>query len=223
MTTPISASRPRLVRRNDHILVGRPSTTLIGFTGASRTAPVSAPCSAQRLGRSSRHPRCGHQRSAPDRQEHARPAHRSGFPGIRAALSRRGSGPGGGPGRPQPVRPAQRPAGHQLWGVTRERKGADHTLAALKSIRAARLSAVRHPGQPVGPLPAASAVTVPPGLGGRNWTAIPTNTKVVALTFDAGANADGVRARVEGQRHDFGVGRDGRPVPAAQARRNRDR
>jgi transposase len=26
----------------------------------------------------------------------------------------------------------------QLWGVTRERKGADHTLAALKSIRAAR-------------------------------------------------------------------------------------
>jgi transposase len=29
-------------------------------------------------------------------------------------------------------------AGDQLWGVTRERKGADHTLAALKSIRAAR-------------------------------------------------------------------------------------
>ena len=26
----------------------------------------------------------------------------------------------------------------QLWGVTREHKGADHTLAALKSIRAAR-------------------------------------------------------------------------------------
>jgi DDE superfamily endonuclease len=26
----------------------------------------------------------------------------------------------------------------QLWGITRERKGADHTLAALKSIRAAR-------------------------------------------------------------------------------------
>ena len=31
-----------------------------------------------------------------------------------------------------------------------------------------------------------------PGLGGQNWTAIPTNAKVVALTFDAGANADGV-------------------------------
>jgi hypothetical protein len=26
----------------------------------------------------------------------------------------------------------------QLWGVVRRRKGADHTLAALKSIRAAR-------------------------------------------------------------------------------------
>jgi hypothetical protein len=33
-----------------------------------------------------------------------------------------------------------------------------------------------------GPLPAASAAAVPPGLGGRNWTAIPTNAKVVALT-----------------------------------------
>ena len=43
-----------------------------------------------------------------------------------------------------------------------------------------------------GPLPAASAATVPAGLGGQNWTAIPTNAKVVALTFDAGANADGV-------------------------------
>ena len=41
----------------------------------------------------------------------------------------------------------------QLWGVTRERKGAGHTLAALKSIRDARpgrLPAVRHLGQPVG-------------------------------------------------------------------------
>ena len=41
---------------------------------------------------------------------------------------------------------------------------------------------------------AASAATqpVPPGLGGRNWTVIPATPKVVALTFDAGANADGV-------------------------------
>jgi peptidoglycan/xylan/chitin deacetylase (PgdA/CDA1 family) len=41
---------------------------------------------------------------------------------------------------------------------------------------------------------AASATTqpVPPGLGGRNWTVIPATPKVVALTFDAGANADAV-------------------------------
>src|SRR5919201_2431521 len=47
-----------------------------------------------------------------------------------------------------------------------------------------------------GPLPAASAATrlVPPGLGGQNWTAVPTHAKVVALTFDAGANADGVQS-----------------------------
>jgi len=43
-----------------------------------------------------------------------------------------------------------------------------------------------------GPLPAASAAAVPAGLGGQNWTAIPNQGKVVALTFDAGANADGV-------------------------------
>ena len=47
-----------------------------------------------------------------------------------------------------------------------------------------------------GPLPAASAATppLPAGLGGQNWTAIPTHAKVVALTFDAGANADGVQS-----------------------------
>jgi peptidoglycan/xylan/chitin deacetylase (PgdA/CDA1 family) len=33
---------------------------------------------------------------------------------------------------------------------------------------------------------------VPTGLGGKVWTAIPVTAKVVALTFDAGANADGV-------------------------------
>jgi peptidoglycan/xylan/chitin deacetylase (PgdA/CDA1 family) len=41
--------------------------------------------------------------------------------------------------------------------------------------------------------PAAAATRpVPSGLGGRVWTSIPTSEKVVALTFDAGANADGV-------------------------------
>jgi len=45
-------------------------------------------------------------------------------------------------------------------------------------------------------IPAASAVTqpVPPGLSGQNWTVVPTHAKVVALTFDAGANADGVQS-----------------------------
>ncbi len=37
-----------------------------------------------------------------------------------------------------------------------------------------------------------SVASVPPGLGGREWSLIPTHDKVVALTFDAGANADGV-------------------------------
>jgi peptidoglycan/xylan/chitin deacetylase (PgdA/CDA1 family) len=46
------------------------------------------------------------------------------------------------------------------------------------------------------PLPVAAAAgePLPPGLGGQNWTAIPTHAKVVALTFDAGANADAVRS-----------------------------
>ena len=35
-------------------------------------------------------------------------------------------------------------------------------------------------------------LAVPAGLGGRVWNVIPVQAKVVALTFDAGANADGV-------------------------------
>ena len=63
------------------------------------------------------------------------------------------------------------------------------SLAATAVLAAGALAAAV-------PLPAASAATqpVPPGLGGQNWTAIPTHAKVVALTFDAGANADGVRS-----------------------------
>ena len=62
-------------------------------------------------------------------------------------------------------------------------------LAATTVLAAGALAAAA-------PLPAASAATqpVPPGLAGQNWTAIPTHAKVVALTFDAGANADGVRS-----------------------------
>ena len=36
------------------------------------------------------------------------------------------------------------------------------------------------------------AQAAPAGLGGRVWNTIPVKAKVVALTFDAGANADGV-------------------------------
>ena len=48
-----------------------------------------------------------------------------------------------------------------------------------------------------------AAKPLPTGLGGRNWTAIPTHVKVVALTFDAGANADGVNSilRTLGETH----------------------
>jgi peptidoglycan/xylan/chitin deacetylase (PgdA/CDA1 family) len=38
----------------------------------------------------------------------------------------------------------------------------------------------------------AAGKPLPPGLGGREWSVIGTKHKVVALTFDAGANADGV-------------------------------
>jgi len=49
----------------------------------------------------------------------------------------------------------------------------------------------------------APSQTVPTGLGGRVWDVIPTNAKVVALTFDAGANADGVASILKtlGQDH----------------------
>jgi peptidoglycan/xylan/chitin deacetylase (PgdA/CDA1 family) len=40
---------------------------------------------------------------------------------------------------------------------------------------------------------AQARTTVPPGLPGTEWTVLPTTRKVVALTFDAGGNADGVQ------------------------------
>ncbi len=39
---------------------------------------------------------------------------------------------------------------------------------------------------------ASTAKPVPAGLGATEWTAVKTGSKIVALTFDAGANADGV-------------------------------
>ena len=43
---------------------------------------------------------------------------------------------------------------------------------------------------------------VPAGLAGTEWTTIPTSRKVVALTFDAGANADGVSSILATLRRD---------------------
>ena len=60
-------------------------------------------------------------------------------------VERRTAGAAGGPGKPTGSNPGRAPrsdptclADDQLWGITRLRKGGDHTLAALKSIRAAR-------------------------------------------------------------------------------------
>ena len=72
-------------------------------------------------------------------------------------------------------------------------KGTTTRIGPLAALAATAMLAA---GVVSGPLPAASAATqpVPPGLSGQNWTAIPTHAKVVALTFDAGANADGVQS-----------------------------
>ena len=69
-------------------------------------------------------------------------------------------------------------------------------LGRIGPLAAVAASVMLAAGAVSGPLPAASATIqpVPPGLSGQNWTAIPTNAKVVALTFDAGANADGVQS-----------------------------
>lgn len=50
------------------------------------------------------------------------------------------------------------------------------------------------PAPPATSSPATSTSTtaVPPGLSGRVWTTIPTTSHVVALTFDAGANGNGL-------------------------------
>ena len=75
----------------------------------------------------------------------------------------------------------------QAIGQLRRSSGRAGPLAAVVFLAVGVLAAS-------GSVPAASAATqpLPPGLGGQNWTAIPTDAKVVALTFDAGANADGV-------------------------------
>lgn len=48
------------------------------------------------------------------------------------------------------------------------------------------------PRPPLPPPPTPPSGDVPPSLIGTQWSVLPTSQKVVALTFDAGANADGV-------------------------------
>src|SRR5690348_18153556 len=80
--------------------------------------------------------------------------------------------------------PAARAGKATRWlGRSAPRAG---SLTAAAFLAAGVLSAA-------GPLLPASAATVPSRLGGQNWTAITTNAKVVAQTFDAGANADAVQ------------------------------
>jgi peptidoglycan/xylan/chitin deacetylase (PgdA/CDA1 family) len=76
-------------------------------------------------------------------------------------------------------------------------KGQLHPARILSAAAAAVLAAATAIGagtstaqaQAAGP---AQPQAAPAGLGGQVWTTIPTHAKVVALTFDAGANADGV-------------------------------
>jgi peptidoglycan/xylan/chitin deacetylase (PgdA/CDA1 family) len=68
----------------------------------------------------------------------------------------------------------------------------------LALVASAVVAAGKRTGAPLTLAGAASAASthfarqVPQGLGGKVWTVIPTHAKVVALTFDAGSNADGV-------------------------------
>ena len=89
----------------------------------------------------------------------------------------------------------------------------------------ARLTAPRLPSlpatQPVPPAPASANPPVTGWLSGTDWTSIPTTRHVVALTFDAGANADAVRPILATLRRDrvaasfFLTGNFVRAFPAA--------
>jgi peptidoglycan/xylan/chitin deacetylase (PgdA/CDA1 family) len=61
--------------------------------------------------------------------------------------------------------------------------------AALAAGVAAEQAHVPASAQALAP---AATKPVPTGLGGKDWTTVKTSTKIVALTFDAGSNADGV-------------------------------
>jgi peptidoglycan/xylan/chitin deacetylase (PgdA/CDA1 family) len=69
-------------------------------------------------------------------------------------------------------------------------------LPALAMIGAVAVAGLGRPALAARAAPVASATTkpVPAGFGGHDWTQVKASNKIVALTFDAGANADGVRS-----------------------------
>ena len=76
-------------------------------------------------------------------------------------------------------------AGSPAPGVNVAVRGTDNAVWAA-SYRACRWSAFTQAWAPAAPATPAG------GLLGTDWTRIPTSSKVVALTFDAGANAAGL-------------------------------
>jgi peptidoglycan/xylan/chitin deacetylase (PgdA/CDA1 family) len=93
-------------------------------------------------------------------------------------------------------------------------------------------STTQAPTAPPGSIPSATPSAPPPstspgpagitgGLAGKDWTYIPTSRRVVALTFDAGANADAVPSILATLRHEgvpatfFLTGNFVRDFPAA--------
>jgi peptidoglycan/xylan/chitin deacetylase (PgdA/CDA1 family) len=95
---------------------------------------------------------------------------------VLAGLAGCGGGPAPGSSRP-PGAASSAPAASAPGATTPARPGGQGT-----------------PGTPGGqPVPGPSGpVPVTGWLAGTDWTTIPTTSKVVALTFDAGANADAV-------------------------------
>ncbi len=87
---------------------------------------------------------------------------------------------GGAPSAPAPASPAPLAPS----GSPRPSTGAPGTATSAPAARPSPRPSV------AAPAPTGAAITG--RLAGTDWTYIPTSTRVVALTFDAGANADGV-------------------------------
>jgi peptidoglycan/xylan/chitin deacetylase (PgdA/CDA1 family) len=78
------------------------------------------------------------------------------------------------------------------WHRRLVRAGLPLLAAALAAGAAGGQVQVAASAAPAASLSAATARPAPSGLGGRDWTGVKTSSKIVALTFDAGSNADGV-------------------------------